>query len=251
MRKGLPWICWVKQTRWPRTWCSLLENHHSVARLCCSLGSPILFLAFVSRSLSSALSWFRFYVLIIWHIKGLKSSKPFMLPVFYLVKINKNENLCPFSSLQETKMQNQDESTRRSVLFKIKTHVFTYVYSVTNCTTGFYETTSILLIKMLETLTNSQINLCHFVVQMEHWQIFFQYPKHHFWNKFEVLIHSTIISSTYYVSDTIVGAEQAKWDDFLISEEFRSLKQCFSNYFYSSVPSFDKHKYPSPISQKV
>lgn len=36
-------------------------------------------------------------------------------------------------------------------------------------------------------------------------------------------------------SDTMLGAEQAKWDDFLISEEFWSLKQCFSNYFFKKL----------------
>lgn len=75
--------------------------------------------------------------------------------------------------------------------FKIKTHLFTYAYPIINCTTKVYETTSILLIKFLKMPAHSQINLCHFAVQVEHWQLLFQYPKYHFWNKSEVLIHST------------------------------------------------------------
>lgn len=98
-----------------------------------------------------------------------------------------------------------------------------------------------LLMKMLKTRVYSHVNFGHFVVQMEHWQLLFQQPQSHFWNRFEVLIHSTITLSTYYVSDTTRSAKQAKWDDFLISQDFRSLKQCFSNYFYESVPSSDKH----------
>ena len=36
--------------------------------------------------------------------------------------------------------------------FKIQTHVFTSIYSIRNCTTGFYGATLISLIKMLKTL---------------------------------------------------------------------------------------------------
>ena len=123
---------------------------------------------------------------------------------------------------------------------KIQTHVFTSICSIMNCTTGFYGATLISLIKYAQDTANAFSNQPRPLwSNMEHWQLFFQYPKYHFWTKFEVLIHSTIILSTYYMSDTMLGAEQAKWDDFLISEEFRSLKQCFSNYFYSPEPSFD------------
>lgn len=52
MRKGLPFRCWVKHTGGPRTRCSLLENYHSVVRLCCPMSSFVLFLAFVSCSVS-------------------------------------------------------------------------------------------------------------------------------------------------------------------------------------------------------
>lgn len=49
--------------------------------------------------------------------------------------------------------------------FKIQTHVFTSIYSIMNCKTGFYGATLISLIKMLKTLLMySQINLGHFGV---------------------------------------------------------------------------------------
>lgn len=108
------------------------------------------------------------------------------------------------------------------------------------------------LIKILQMLTHSQINLCHSAVWMEHWQMVFRYPKYHFWNQFQLSIHSTnkyikhLLCVRHYAG--CCTSKMVWLSDF--SRIPVSKAVLLKLFLYQSVPSFDKHEYPPPTSQQ-